>query len=168
MVPPEETSRACEIVARLGAFVDHAAVGGFDSYGTAVEDATVAVAGIGGEDNTLPIRRYAGLEVAQPAWLELRGDGETARADLHHQLRRRLPRLASSVCLDYFSQERVAAHHVSLSGLAAKGLERLGDTIAGALPEEVPAVAGQDGQVFGECCLESLVVGLTEGGAAGR
>ena len=84
MVPPEETTRASEIVARLGALVDHAAVGGFDSYGAALEDATVAAAGIGGEDHTLPIGRDTGLEVVQPASLELRGDGETARADLRH------------------------------------------------------------------------------------
>src|SRR5262245_1923015 len=128
MVPPQETTRASEIVVRLGAFVDHSAVGGFDSHDAAVEDATVAAAGIGGEDNALPIGRDAGLKVVQPASLELRGDGETARADLHHQLRRRLPRLASSVCLDYLSQQR-AAHRVSLPGLAAKGPERRGGPI---------------------------------------
>jgi hypothetical protein len=88
----------------------------------------VAAAGIGGEDDTLPIGRDAGLEVVQPASLELRGDGETASADLHHQLWRRLPRFASSVCLDYLSQQR-AAHRVSLPGLAAKGPERRGDAI---------------------------------------
>src|SRR6516225_5775180 len=128
MVPPEVTARASEIVVRLRALLDHPAVGGFDSHDAAVEDAPVAAAGIGGEDDTLPIGRDAGLEVAQPASLELRGDGETARADLHHQLRRRLPRLASSVCFDYLSQER-AAHRASLSGLAAKGPERRGDAI---------------------------------------
>src|SRR5215470_18276930 len=130
MVPPQETTRASEIVMRLGAFADHPAVGGFDPHDAPVEDATVAAAGIGGEDNTLPIGRHPGLEVVQPASLELRGDGETARADLHHQLRRRLPQLAPSVCLDYLSQQR-AAHRVSLPGLAAKGPERRGEAITG-------------------------------------
>ena len=63
MVPPEETTRASEIVARLGALVDHAAVGGFDPYGAAFKDAALAAARIRGKYNALPICRDAGLEV---------------------------------------------------------------------------------------------------------
>src|SRR5262249_62256718 len=81
MVPPQETTRASEIGVRLGAFVDHPAVGGFDSHDAAVEDATVAAAGVGGGDNMLPIGRNAGPGGGQPASLEPRGGGETARAD---------------------------------------------------------------------------------------
>jgi hypothetical protein len=68
-------------------FLDDVAIGGLDPHGAPFEYATMTVTRVRGENDTLLIGGDARHEVLEPASLELRRYGETARADLHLELR---------------------------------------------------------------------------------
>jgi hypothetical protein len=82
MVPPQEVAGTGEGSTSVASLSYDATPLVFDPNGSGVEHAAMASPGIGREADMLPVSRDQSLEVTQPGPLELRCDGEAARAHI--------------------------------------------------------------------------------------